>query len=95
MVQQADCRETAAPDAFLGVPKGGAVLLVGGGLAGGGVPAKPVGADRPAAVAAASAMGATGAPPIWASMGEPPGRAAAAALADGPYTQESPVSHTP
>ena len=79
------------PDDFLGVPKGGAVFgpaaigwLGGSGPAGGGVPEKPVGADRAAAEAAASAAGATGAPPTCASIGEPPGREAAAALAAGP-----------
>jgi hypothetical protein len=42
--------------------------------------AKEVGADFAASAAAFTASGATGAPPTWASIGEPPGRAAAAAL---------------
>jgi len=78
------------PGARFAVPIGAAVFPAEGGaftgaaLAGGGTPAKPVGADRAAAEAAASAAGATGAPPTCASIGEPPGRDAAAALADSP-----------
>jgi len=78
------------PEARFAVPTGAAVFPAVGGVftgatwAGGGTPAKPVGEDRAAAEAAASAAGATGAPPTCASIGEPPGRDAAAALADSP-----------